>query len=179
MSARVFKFLSPSKKSPMRKALLRPSIWVGIHMSLVATLAGATAGVQVEKISRNLPAGVPLPEPEAVLPANSAAGTPATGGVWATTDRRTNAIRAQWPIEDESLRRVIMHWGSAVGVEVRWESTRDYTLTPEVRSGKFTGSFKDALFQLAQKYQMLSAPLLLEFSEDGTVLQVRDQEGSR
>lgn len=147
-------------------------------MSLVATLAGATAGVQVERISRNMPAGVALPEPEAVLPANSAASAPATGSVL-PTDRRAQAVRAQWPIEDESLRRVIMHWGSAVGIEVRWESTRDYTLTPEVRSGKFTGSFKDAVFQLAQKYQMLSAPLLLEFSEDGTVLQVRDQEGSQ
>jgi hypothetical protein len=32
------------------------------------------------------------------------------------------------------------------------------------------------LFQLTQKYQMLDAPLLLEFSEDGTVLRVSDQE---
>lgn len=147
-------------------------------MSLVSTLAGATAGVQVEKISRDMPAGVALPEPEAVLPPSTAAGTPATGAAW-LTDRRINAVRAQWPIEDDSLRRVIMHWGSTVGVSVHWDSTRDYTLTPEVRAGRFTGSFKDALFQLAQKYQMLDAPLLLEFSEDGTVLRVRDQEDTR
>ena len=44
------------------------------------------------------------------------------------------------------------------------------------RAGNFSGSFKDALFQLTQKYQMLDAPLLLEFSEDGTVLRVSDQE---
>ncbi|BEP41132.1 hypothetical protein GmRootV15_17210 [Variovorax sp. V15] len=159
----------------MRKALLRPSIWVGISMSLAATLAGATAGVQVEKISRDMPAGVALPGPDEVVPASAAASTPAAEAA-SLAERRIRAVRAQWPIEDESLRRVIMHWGSTVGVEVRWDSTRDYTLTPEVRAGHFSGSFKDALFQLAQKYQMLDAPLLLEFSEDGTVLRVSDQE---
>jgi len=162
----------------MRKALFPPSIWLGVGMSLAATLAGATAGVQVEKISRDMPAGVALPGPEEVLPASAAAGAPTTGAAW-LTDRKINAVRAQWPIEDDSLRLVIMHWGSAVGIEVRWDSTRDYTITPEARSGKFSGSFKDALFQLAQKYQMLDAPLLLEFSQDGTVLNVRDQESTR
>lgn len=162
----------------MRKALFNPSIWVGVNMSLVATLAGATAGVQVEKISRDMPAGVALPAPEEVLPANAAAGAPAADAA-SLTDRRIHAVRAQWPIEDESLRLVIMRWGSAVGIEVRWDSTRDYTITPEARSGQYTGTFKDALFQLSQKYQMLDAPLLLEFSEDGTVLHVRDQESTR
>ncbi|MDN6885226.1 TcpQ domain-containing protein [Variovorax sp. CAN2819] len=146
-----------------------------MSMSLAATLANATAGVQVERISRDMPAAVALPGPEAVVPADPAASATATGSTW-LTERKVHAVRAQWPIEDDSLRRVIMHWGSAVGIEVRWDSTRDYTITPEVRSGNFTGTFKDALFQLAQKYQMLSAPLLLEFSPDGTVLHVRDQE---
>jgi len=154
------------------------SIWAGIGMSLVATLAGATAGVQVEKIPRNLPAGVALPAPEAVLPASAAASTPEAQAAW-LANRRALAVRAQWPIEDESLRRVILHWASAVGIEVRWDSTRDYTITPEARAGNFTGTFKDALFQLAQKYQMLDAPLALEFSEDGTVLHVRDQDDTR
>ncbi|MGQ3055394.1 MAG: TcpQ domain-containing protein [Roseateles sp.] len=162
----------------MRKALFHPSIWLGISMSLATTLASATAGVQVEKISRDMPAAVALPGPEEVLPATAAASAPTTGAAW-LTERRINAVRAQWPIEDDSLRLVIMRWGSVVGVEVRWDSTRDYTLTPEARAGKFTGSFKDALFQLSQKYQMLDAPLLLEFSEDGTVLHVRDQESTR
>lgn len=147
-------------------------------MSLVATLAGATAGVQVEKIPRNLPAGIALPEPEAVLPASAVAGTPATEAAL-LSNRRALAVRAQWPIEDESLRLVILRWASAVGIEVHWDSTRDYTITPEARAGNYSGSFKDALFQLAQKYQMLDAPLSLEFSEDGTVLRVRDQESSR
>jgi len=132
----------------------------------------------VEKIGRDMPAGVALPAPEAVLPAKAATDTSAADAA-SLIDRRVHAVRAQWPIEDDSLRLVILRWGNAVGVSVQWDSTRDYTITPEVRSATFSGSFKEALFQLTQKYQMLDAPLLLEFSQDGTTLHVRDQESTR
>ncbi|WP_295987505.1 TcpQ domain-containing protein [uncultured Variovorax sp.] len=161
--------------STLGRALLHPSTWAGLAASLAATLAGATAGVQVEKIGRDMPAGVALPGPEAVLPANAATG-PWAADAALSIDRRIRAVRAQWPVEDESLRRVIIRWAATVGVSVQWDSTRDYTITPAVRAAKFAGSFKDALFQLTQKYEMLDAPLLLEFSQDGTVLQVRDRE---
>ena len=167
-----------SVNSTLGRALLHPSTWAALGASLFTTLAGATAGVQVEKIGRDMPAAVALPAPEAVLPAQAATDTSAADAA-ALIDRRVRAVRAHWPIEDESLRLVILRWGNAVGVSVQWDSTRDYTITPEVRSASFSGSFKEALFQLAQKYQMLDAPLLLEFSQDGTILHVRDQESTR
>ena len=79
-----------------------------------------------------------------------------------------------WDIQNSgnSLKRVIETWSSKAGVKLNWSFNDDYLLTEEVKSSTYSGSFKDALVQLATKFGQLKTPLAMKFENDGSILNV-------
>lgn len=106
----------------------------------------------------------------------------AVGEDKASTTRAADAGPARfdhWAIDDSaSLRAVVEHWGQRAGLRVQWESNHDFPVTEDVRTGAYSGTFKEALGQLAKRFGELPSPISMKFSQDGLVLRVTDLNAS-
>lgn len=75
---------------------------------------------------------------------------------------------------EKSLREVVASWTTQEGVELRWDSVRDFPIDDNVRGTSYDGDLRHALALLASKFGALNAPLGIRFLERGTVLRVYD-----
>lgn len=103
--------------------------------------------------------------------ADAVAGAPQTGATVAASP----TPEKKWTVAGEkSLREIVSKWASLEGVEVRWESSKDFAVGDSVRIGTYEGDFRHALGQLAGQFSFVDTPLGIRFLERGTVLKVYD-----
>lgn len=96
-------------------------------------------------------------------------------------EQKSTAARAatSWEVGDRTtLRAVIEAWATQNQIVVRWETTADYPVTPEAKAATYTGTFKEALGQLASRFGELPKPLGMKFLANGSVLRVYDVQPS-
>lgn len=102
-------------------------------------------------------------------------------GADTTVEQKSTAARTatSWEVGDRStLRAVIEAWAKQNEIVVRWETAADYPVTPEAKAATYTGTFKEALGQLASRFGELPKPLGMKFLSNGSVLRVYDVQPS-
>lgn len=113
----------------------------------------------------------PMPQPEAATTQEKTWDAPAR--------KAAGAHPEAWAINDsQSLRAVVERWAQQAGLRVEWESKHDFQMTDVVRAGVYSGTFKEALGQLASRFGRLSMPISMKFSSSGLVLRVTDANAS-
>jgi len=136
----------------------------------VVVQAPAAAPVSAQPV-----AAAPAPAPAALV-ARPVAAAPIDGaqGSWDAAARAAAGVLPMtWKVGDsQSLRAVVEAWGKVAGVRVVWEASTDYAVTDEVRAGKYAGTFKEALMQLAASFGQLPAPVGMTFIEQGRGVKV-------
>ena len=84
-------------------------------------------------------------------------------------------MSGRWLVNDTAtLRSIVEIWATQSGYRVDWNSTLDYPVNSAVKTGVYTGTFKEALGQLAGKFGELPQPLGMQFSENGLFLRIYD-----
>jgi hypothetical protein len=109
--------------------------------------------------------------------ASTAAATPSrVERPWDSAARfASGAFTMHWNVgEKTSLRGIVEAWGKTAGIRIQWESTSDYALNDAVRTGQYSGTFKEALGQLASRFGEFAKPLGMKFISNGTVLRIYD-----
>ncbi|SEB26342.1 TcpQ domain-containing protein [Variovorax sp. YR216] len=121
------------------------------------------------------PATKPLPPPTTSASASTKVMPAPT---WDAAARKSAGVMpATWLVGDSpSLRSVIEIWARQSGHQVEWASTHDYQITDAVKTIRYTGTFREALMQLAGSFGRLDAPLGMTFGQSGgrPVLRVFD-----
>ncbi|MDP9897355.1 hypothetical protein J2W32_006488 [Variovorax boronicumulans] len=132
----------------------------------------STASTATVVVAEVAPAASPIGAkgahgPEAAQPTVVTAEAPAAAAPAAAS--RGRVVKAE-----KSLREVVASWTSLEGVELRWDSARDFPVDDNVRGATYDGDLRHALALLASKFGALNAPLGIRFLERGTVLRVYD-----
>lgn len=123
----------------------------------------------------NDPAPVNPSSASAAVPATAAADAGAVAPQLSATTAPSQAPEKKWTVASErSLREIVSKWASLEGVEVRWESSKDFPVGDSVRIGTYEGDFRHALGLLASQFSFVETPLGIRFLERGTVLKVYD-----
>ncbi|MCR6481011.1 TcpQ domain-containing protein [Variovorax sp. ZS18.2.2] len=143
--------------------------------SLPAKLSPATTVTTASGTAQAITAKAPAMPATAVVA--SPVVPPSTGRSAAdsNTEPATSTVApSNWTVADEpTLRDVVSRWASLGGIQLHWVSPRNLPIDTEIR-GTYSGSFKQALVQLADKFGALEAPFGFRFLDNGTVLRVYD-----
>jgi hypothetical protein len=141
---------------------------VGVRQPLLIT--NGTDGLVVQN-------GEVLPSPPEPVAAPAVDSAAAPAQPVAAVDIPAPAPQAitSWSVDgSKSLREVVSKWTTASNVRLAWESASDVPVADPMRQEVFTGSLRDALGQLAARFNDIKTPLGMKFLENGTALRVYD-----
>lgn len=148
--------------------VVEETVAAAVAVEPVAT-APATSVVTVEAPPAVAPnVAKAAPAPDAPQPTVATAEAPAAAAAPAAASKG-RVVKAE-----KSLREVVASWTTLEGVELRWDSARDFPVDDNVRGMTYDGDLRQALALLASKFGALNAPLGIRFLERGTVLRVYD-----
>jgi len=163
-------------------AMLKTYAGYRTDVALTAQLqAPNVLAITSTKPASTTPQASVAPPPQTPTRAAAAqAAAPVQEKSWDDPARKAaGALPQQWDIKDsQSLRAVVERWAQQAGLRVQWESSHDFPLTEVVKTGAYSGTFKEALGQLAGRLGQLSMPIAMKFSSSGLVLRVIDANAS-
>ena len=120
-----------------------------------ATLSAARAQIRKYELAGALNTGAAGPDTTSAMPVITAA--------------------MSWPVgSSPTLRAVIEAWSLRAGIQVSWESSKDYPITDVVRTGQYSGTLKEALGQMAARFGTLPIPVGMKMINGGKELRVFD-----
>lgn len=145
----------------------------------IAVLSNGLGGVSVP-LSFKLSASTVEVDSPTLTPAAAVAARPAMPAMAAVAPKGPNPAEGQarrWSAAKQaSLKAIVQQWANQSGIRLDWESKSDYPSSPAIARGDYTGTFKEAVGQLAANFGDLPVPLGLKFSNGGAVLRVYDMQ---
>ena len=132
----------------------------GVRLPLVISMTADGLVVQ----NGELPAA-----PEAAPPEVPAA--PAAVAQTVTPEKAPTS----WAVDNgKTLHEILAKWTALAGMKLVWESNAEHPSSEAVRGATYSGSFREALGQLAGQYGEFKTPLGMKFLDNGTTLRVYD-----
>jgi len=158
---------------------------VGVRVPLAISVDGEN-GVVVQPGILVAPALVAEEKPAAAAAVASAPVAPAAAGLSpsaapSTTPKTSHAVApvpalSKWPVvdADKTLFELVTRWAQLGGARLQWDSKAVLPVSEAVRKTDYSGTFGEALGQLAGSFSDVQTPVGMKFLDQGAVLRVYD-----